>query len=316
MLTSLLICEYQSLYAFATLFFNIAWGCTQAASTAAVGGFGSNTTDTDDIPSASDTPTSSSDDRCATTKASFSFFTVLTYWGLAFYLLVASVHTLTYILSGTGTPLLNRLPRPLQALHALLYTTVTTYPLLVTIVYWAVLYPTSFGEVGGFPNAYAAWSNASQHAMNSVFALFEVLVPRTAPAPPIHLLWVVVLLGLYLALAYVTYAAQGWYVYPFLNPGETSGGSRGVTAYAFGILAAVLVIFGVVWVLIWVRKWVTEEKLGLRGKFAARDEVGSAAAVGTCGGVGEGAEMVKPGLSDPDPETGIPLGSRTVFRDK
>ena len=189
-------------------------------------------------------------------------------------------------------------------------------------MYWAVLYPTSFGAEGGFPSAYTAWSNASQHALNSAFALFEILVPRTAPPPPIHLLWVVVLLGLYLALAYVTHAAQDWYVYPFLDPTETSGGTRGVTAYVFGILAAVIVIFGLVWALIWFRRWVTEEKLGCRGKFAADDNTGRAAAVAAGAGAGngvdmsgaEGSEAAK--LTPPDPEMGMLPGSRTVYADK
>ncbi|RYP52551.1 hypothetical protein DL769_010649 [Monosporascus sp. CRB-8-3] len=242
-----------ALYAFTTVFFRIGWGCTHPSSTA-------------------DAPSEVEGERCGSTKTSFSFFTVLTYWGIAFYLLAAAVHTATYARNATSRgPLLARFPRPLQALHSLFYTTVTTYPLLVTIVYWAVLYPTSFGAAGGFPNAYSAWSNASQHALNSLFALFEILVPRTQPPPLVHLWWLIVILALYLGLAYVTLATQGFYVYPFLNPAETAGGRRGVTAYIFGILAAVIVIFGIVWSVIWVRRWLTEEKMGCKGKFAAGD---------------------------------------------
>ena len=74
------------------------------------------------------------------------------------------------------------------------------------------------------------------------------------------------MLACYLALAYITHATQGWYPYSFL---DTSKGSGRVTGYCFGILAAICVIFGVVWGLIWLRNLVTR-KLGLEGKFASR----------------------------------------------
>ncbi|EMR69481.1 hypothetical protein UCREL1_3493 [Eutypa lata UCREL1] len=287
-----------SLYAFTTLFFNLGWGCTHASTVAVTGG---NTTDTGAAVSSS-SGSETDDVRCLKTKQSFSYFTVLTYWGVAFYLLVAAVHTATY--AWRGVPLLNarRFPRPLHALHALFYTSVTTYPPLVTIVYWAVLYPTAYGDAGGFPDAYAAWSNASQHALNSLFALFEILVPRTEPAPLIHLWWLIVILALYLGLAYVTVATEGFYVYPFLDAAETAGGRKGVTAYIFGILAAVVVLFGVVWCLVWARRWLTEEKLGCKGKFAAGDEVARNPAAG---------EKPSRNLSHTDPEMGVWTGTET-----
>ncbi|KAI0096327.1 hypothetical protein F4776DRAFT_651731 [Hypoxylon sp. NC0597] len=220
-----------SLYAFTTLLFNIGYQCAHAE----LGG-------------------------CSQSRDGFSYFTVLTYWGLAFYLLFAAAHTFSY--ARYSTPLLNRWPRPLQALHALLYSSVTTYPFLVTIVYWGILY--AYGS-SWFPTPYGGWSNVSQHALNSFFALFEIVVPRTAPQPWVHVLWLIVLLALYLALAYVTRATKGFYTYSFLDPGKT--GSL-VAAYVFGIAAATIIIFGIVKGLIWTRRWVTEEKMGRRGKFA------------------------------------------------
>ena len=106
----------------------------------------------------------------------------------------------------------------------------------------------------------------SQHALNSLFAILEIVLPRTSPPPPLHILFLVILLACYLALAYITHATQGWYPYSFL---DTSKGSGRVTGYCFGILAAICVIFGVVWGLIWLRNRVTQ-KLGLEGKFASQ----------------------------------------------
>ncbi len=82
----------------------------------------------------------------------FSYFTVLTYWGILFYSLVAGTHTLIYALKGRSW--LETWPRPLQALHSFFYTTIVTLPFLVTIVYWAVLY-----DAPWFPIMFDGWSN-------------------------------------------------------------------------------------------------------------------------------------------------------------
>lgn len=187
---------------------------------------------------------------------SFSYFTILTYWGLAFYFLASSVHTFTYARS--GTPILNRLPQPLQALHSLYYSTVVCYPILVTIIFWAVLFSAWWDD------NWSQWSNISQHAMNSAFALFEIIVPRTNPPLFIHGLWLIIILALYLALAYLTKHTEGFYVYSFLDP---AGGKGKVAGYILGIAAGILIIFLLVRFAIVLRKWLTETKLGRVGKF-------------------------------------------------
>ncbi len=178
---------------------------------------------------------------------------------MAFYFLVAAIHTFTY--ARTGRPLLDRFPRPLQALHALFYSTITVFPFIVTAVYWGILYSGHW-----FPREFDAWSNLSQHSLNSVFAFFELVIPRTPRPLWLHLLWLIVILGLYLGLAYITRATKGFYVYGFLNP--ATKGSGIVAGYIFGILAACIVVYLLVHGLIALRKWVTEDKLGLDGKFA------------------------------------------------
>jgi len=220
----------QALYAFVTSLFVLGWYCSHAL----LGG-------------------------CTQARTEFSYFTVLTYWGLAFYFLVAAVHTLSYAL--TGAPLLDRFPRLLQALHSFFYTTIVVYPVIVTIVYWARLYSGTW-----FPDEFSAWSNLSRHALNSLLALFEIFMTRTAPPPPVHMLWLIVVLALYLGLAYLTRATKGFYVYSFLDPAESGKGF--VVAYVFGIAVGCLIVFGVVWGLIRLRQWVTENKLHMNGKFA------------------------------------------------
>ncbi|KAF4987875.1 hypothetical protein FGRMN_10103 [Fusarium graminum] len=220
-----------SLYAFVTRFFVIGWTCTHEE----IGG-------------------------CKAVGWSFSYFTILTYWGIAFYFAVAALHTLTYAIRGRS--FLDSLPRPLQALHSLYYTTIVTYPFLVTIVYWVVLFKGPW-----FPRQFDAWSNISQHGLNSLFALFEIIIPRTNPPQWVHMVWLIFILAMYLALAYLTHATQGFYVYNFLDYQDVGG--RGIVAgYIFGILVGIIIIFCLVWCLIWVRRWLTETKLGMDGKFA------------------------------------------------
>lgn len=68
-----------------------------------------------------------------------------------------------------------------------------------------------------FENTYRAWSDISQHALNAVFAFLEILLPASEPHPWIQLLPIIIVLALYLGLAYLTHATQGWYVYSFLD---------------------------------------------------------------------------------------------------
>ena len=68
------------------------------------------------------------DSRAA--RHSFSYFTDLTYWGLAFYFAFAAAHTGSYAF--TGRAWLERWPEVLRWLHSAFYCTVTVYPFIVT----------------------------------------------------------------------------------------------------------------------------------------------------------------------------------------
>lgn len=171
------------------------------------------------------------------------------------------MHTLTYARS--GAPLLDRLPRPLQALHAFYHTTVTTYPFIVTAVYWGAIHR---GQPW-FATAFAAWSNTSQHALNSALALFELLAARAPPPPWAHAPWLVVVLALYLALAYLTYYTKGFYPYSFLD--VQAQGSAATAGWVLAIAAAALVVYCLVRALVLARLWLTETKCGMRGRFFA-----------------------------------------------
>ena len=138
---------------------------------------------------------------------------------------------------------------------------------LLLAVFWALLAPKN-----GFASTEALWSNTSQHALNSFYALFEIVFPRTEPLPFLHIVVIVIILALYLSLAYLTHALQGWYTYDFLDLSEHSSGV--VAGYIIGILVASIIVFLIVRYLILLRFWLTEKKLGMTGKFSSRDRRG------------------------------------------
>lgn len=81
----------------------------------------------------------------------------------------------------------------------------------ITVVFWAIL------ANGAFNTTFSTWSNISQHALNSVFAFFEIVIPRSDPHPWLQMVPIVIIAAFYLALAYVTHATEHFYVYSFLN---------------------------------------------------------------------------------------------------
>lgn len=85
-------------------------------------------------------------------RHSFSYFTHLGYWGIAFYFLFSALHTLRYAL--TGQSWLQRWPVGFQFAHTAFYTTIVTFPVLVTAVFWAILYSGTW-----FPSSFTGWSN-------------------------------------------------------------------------------------------------------------------------------------------------------------
>ena len=92
---------FFSLYAFFVTFFVLGWDNTHAATRAS-----------------------------HQAAHSFSYFTDLTYWGLAFYFAFAAAHTASY--ARTGRPWLASWPGVLRWLHSAYYVTITVYPFIVT----------------------------------------------------------------------------------------------------------------------------------------------------------------------------------------
>jgi hypothetical protein len=82
---------------------------------------------------------------------------------------------------------------------------------MATVVFWSVL------SAGAYRSSFSTFSNISMHALNTVFAGLEIILPRSEPHPWLLLVPIVIILALYLGLAYLTHATEGFYVYSFLD---------------------------------------------------------------------------------------------------
>lgn len=184
---------------------------------------------------------------------SLSYFTFLTFWSLAFYFGISSIHTFLYATNirrsnPRTSPLHDSFPRALQLSHHFYYTTITTFPFLVTIVFWATLY----GNPWPTSSPYTQWLNITVHGLNSLFAIFEILFTATKPPPFFsHLAVILALLSLYLGLAYLTKATQGFYVYAWMDP---AWGWEGIVAHVAGYAAGMTGIYVIVWGVMWLRE--------------------------------------------------------------
>lgn len=169
----------------------------------------------------------------------FSYFTTLTYIGLCAYFFASGVQTLVHATRKTGGYPLQQWGQFLQFLHVLLHATIVTYPILVTIVYWTLL-----ADKKTFATRYTTWTNISRHALNTVFALFEIALTQAGPPPWLHLPLCFLILVAYLGVAYITRATQGFYVYNFLDPQKEHGK---LAVYIVGIAVAECIIFAIVY---------------------------------------------------------------------
>ncbi|KAL0959393.1 hypothetical protein HGRIS_014642 [Hohenbuehelia grisea] len=168
----------------------------------------------------------------------YSYFTSLSFIGLTSYYVAAATHTGVFVATKGRKYLLADWGRVLQTMYEILFATISTFPIVVTVVFWTLL-----SSPDTFATPLSSFSSIVQHACNTPFALFEILLTNAPPLRWIHLPVCVVLLGLYLCVAYITHASQGVYVYNFLDPNITHGR---LAAYIVGIAIGECVVFALV----------------------------------------------------------------------
>jgi len=176
----------------------------------------------------------------------FSYFTHLTYCGICGYFFASGIQTAVYARHGQRAYALQRWAKPWRFLHLLLLSTITAFPILVSIVFWGVI-----ADASTFSNRYDAWSAISVHLLNSVFALFEILLTNTPASAWILLPFGILLLSGYVGVVYITYATQGFYSYSFMDP---SHGTVRLVIYILGIGVAECIIFTLVHGIVFLRQ--------------------------------------------------------------
>lgn len=175
----------------------------------------------------------------------FSYFTWLCLWSQTLYFLITSFYTWQY--SRYGKTWLHKDAHWIcQIMHEVWYTTVTTFPILVSVVFWGTMYS------GPWPKGrYEQWLNISAHGLNSLFAIVEICLPATKRPPIWHLGILAMFQSLYLGLAYLTKATQGWYVYAWLDP---QYGWVSIVLHILGYAGGMLAIFGIVNLILWFKE--------------------------------------------------------------
>ncbi|KAJ6491920.1 hypothetical protein C8R45DRAFT_989922 [Mycena sanguinolenta] len=176
----------------------------------------------------------------------FSYFTHLTYSGLCGYFFASGLQTALYARHGQKAYPLQHWPKSLRFLHLLLLSTITVFPLLVSIVFWGVI-----ADASTFDSRFDTWDAISVHLLNSVFALFEMLLTNTPVASWILLPFGLVILSCYVGVIYITYATQGFYAYSFMNPAH---GHVRLVLSIMGVGVAECVIFAVVYGIVLLRQ--------------------------------------------------------------
>ncbi|CDW93677.1 hypothetical protein, partial [Sporisorium scitamineum] len=103
--------------------------------------------------------------------------------------------------------------RPLQVCHTLLVSTVSSFPLVVLVIFWSVLRGPS-----PLDDPYSAFSNIGKHTLNYVLTMLDLIVlSRTPLRPWWHLVPIIAFLGLYIGIVDITYHRYHVYVYGFFN---------------------------------------------------------------------------------------------------
>ncbi|KAJ2157490.1 hypothetical protein GGF46_004462 [Coemansia sp. RSA 552] len=147
----------------------------------------------------------------------FAYFTYLSHTGLLVYF--ASSFICTAYFWSEQRHLFSRLPRTLQLLHWLLFESAVVFAVTVMLVFWIALY-----NPDNYTTTAHRWITISVHAANVMCILLELMAGAMKFSPHwTHPLVLVVIIGLYLALAYMNRAINGWFTYDFLDYDKHTG---------------------------------------------------------------------------------------------
>ncbi|KAJ1820423.1 hypothetical protein LPJ75_000947, partial [Coemansia sp. RSA 2598] len=145
-------------------------------------------------------------------KSHFVYFTYLCYTGLLAYLAASLVHTVQEWRHGRPSLFL-KMPRILQLMHWLLFASALLYATIVSVMFWTLIYKSS-----DYSSTTRKWINASVHGSNIVIMWTDMVLGTMVFCPHwSHPLLLCFVIALYLALAYINEAVNGWFTYDFID---------------------------------------------------------------------------------------------------
>ncbi|KAJ2785668.1 hypothetical protein H4R18_000359 [Coemansia javaensis] len=142
----------------------------------------------------------------------FAYLTHLCYTGLVVYLLSSLVHAVDMWRRGAPA-LFAGMPPALRLAHWLLFESVLTFAVLVSALYWSLLYRPEY-----LRTAKERWLTVSVHAANTAAVAADAAAGAMTLSPHwTHPLTLCAIGALYLALAYLNRAVRGWFPYDFID---------------------------------------------------------------------------------------------------
>ncbi|CEP09458.1 hypothetical protein [Parasitella parasitica] len=154
----------------------------------------------------------------------------MTFIGLHAYLMTSLVHHFRYLYTKKISFFLDQYAI-LNYLYVCLYSTVITFNIVTPVVYWAIL-----AKGMAATNTVGTWLNVSVHGVSFFLMIIDVLLNRMKISVRMVIFPLVTMIC-YMLFAFIVYAVQGIWIYPFLN--WQQGSSTAIWYFAVAIICVV-----------------------------------------------------------------------------
>ncbi|KAJ3290516.1 hypothetical protein HDU79_003173 [Rhizoclosmatium sp. JEL0117] len=167
----------------------------------------------------------------------WGFFTEWTWLGLIFYLSTAVYNSHLYVTKSNALATMEARPYWMKYSNWLLYALPATYVYIVSIVFWALL-----ASVLSNADSVNSWLTVSQHALNSVIMIGELVLGRIPLAYAFMIPFIVIAL-MYLGIALVFHAVYGSWSYGFLDTSKPMWYLWYIGVILFFVIEFVVVVY-------------------------------------------------------------------------
>ncbi|KAK4512605.1 uncharacterized protein ATC70_003308 [Mucor velutinosus] len=178
----------------------------------------------------------------------FQYFTSMTFIGLHAYQITSLVHHIRYLYTKDISFFVNQ-PTVLNYLYVYLYSTVVTFNIVTPVVFWAIL-----AKAMAAKTTIGVWMNVSVHGVSFFLMIFDVIFNRMKLSIRMAIFPLLTII-FYMLLAFIIYAVNHRWVYPFLD--WYQGPSAAIWYFAVGIICVVAFFIQVL--IHWLRDFVARK---------------------------------------------------------